>query len=79
MEYRYEPMKVQLKFEDKDFENLRAFEKAVRKQLGNNIYVGSESLCLYFKYPKELDAMLRPFPDKKQYEFELESTLPDQK
>jgi hypothetical protein len=72
-------MKVTLKFEEKDFENLRTFESAVKKQLGNNVYVGADSLCLYFDYPKELSAMLRPFPTKVQLEFELESSLPDKK
>lgn len=72
-------MKVTLKFEEKDFENLRAFDKAVKLQLGNNVYVGADSLCLYFEYPKELAAMLRPFPPQTQLEFELESSLPDKK
>lgn len=66
-------MKINLKFEEKDFENFRAFEKAIQKQLGNNIYVGTESLCLYFDYPKKLQAMIRPNPEEKQFEFELES------
>ena len=68
-----------LKFEDADFVNMRAFEKAVRKQLGPNVYVNSDSLCFYFEYPKALRAMLRPFPESKQYEFDLESSLPDEK
>lgn len=72
-------MKLNLKFEEKDFENMRAFEKAVKKQLGNNVYVGTNNLCFFFEYPKELTAMLRPFPPNKQLEFELESSLPDQK
>ena len=70
-------MKLQLKFKDGDFDNLRAFEKAVRSQLGSNVYVNSDSLCFYFDYPKELKAMLRPLPENKQYEFELDSSLPD--
>ena len=72
-------MQVQLQFNDEDFANMRAFEKAVRRQLGNNVYVGTDSLCLYFDYPRELSAMLRPFPPSKQYEFTLESSLPDDK
>ena len=69
-------MKLNLKFEKSDFESLRTFDKAVKKQLGNNTYVGTNSLCLYFNYPKELVAMLRPFPPTEQLEFELESSLP---
>lgn len=72
-------MKVHLKLEDADFQNLRAFEKAVKRQLGSNVYVGTDSLQVYFDYPKELVAMLRPFPATKQLEFDLESSLPDAK
>ena len=71
-------MKLHLTFEDKDFENMRAFDKAVKRQLGPNVYVGSDSLCFYFDFPKELSAMLRPFaPTGTQFEFDLESSLPD--
>jgi hypothetical protein len=71
-------MKLQLKFESTDFESLRTFEKAVRRQLGSATYVGSDSLCFYFDYPKQLSAQLRPFhPEPTQMEFELESSLPD--
>lgn len=72
-------MKIHLTFEDKDFENMRALDKAVKKQLGNNCYVGTNSLCMFFDYPKEMVAMLRPYPENKQYEFDLESSLPDSK
>jgi len=64
-------MTLKLQFVPKDFENFRAFEKAVNRQLGNKAYVGTDSLCLYFDYPPELKAMLRPFPPKEQLEFEL--------
>jgi len=75
-------MKLQLTFTEADFENMRAFDKAVKRQLGPNVYVGSDSLCFYFDFPKELSAMLRPFAPKEangQYEFNLESSLPDAK
>jgi len=72
-------MHLQLKFEEDDFANLRAFEKAVKKQLGTNVYVNSDSLCFYFEYPKALKLMLRPFPETKQFEFDLDSSLPDEK
>jgi hypothetical protein len=72
-------MKLHLTFEKSDFDNLRAFEKAVERQLGGNVYVGTNSLCLYFDYPKELTAMLRPFPPSEQLEFDLESSKPDRK
>jgi len=72
-------MKLNLKFNKEDFESLRSFEQSVKKQLGNNVYVGTNSLCFYFDYPKELVSMLRPFPEKEQFEFELESSRPDSK
>ena len=72
-------MKLNLTFKETDFESMRAFEKAVKQQLGQNVYVGTDSLCFYFDYPKKLVAMLRPNPADKQLEFELESSLPDKK
>jgi len=74
-------MKLHLTFEEKDFENMRAFDKAVKRQLGPNVYVGTDSLCFYFDFPNELSKMLRPFAPKAsgQFEFDLESSLPDAK
>jgi len=76
-------MKLHLTFEEKDFENMRSFEKAVKRQLGNNVYVGSDSLCVYFDYPRELALNLRPRTGTgttpTQLEFDLESSLPDQR
>ena len=68
-------MTINLKFNPEDFNSFKSFEKAVQKQLGNNIYVGTDSLCLYFDYPKELAAQLRPFAANKQLEFELISSI----
>ena len=72
-------MKLHLTFEEKDFVSLREFDKAVKRQLGTHTYVGTDCLCIYFDYPKELAAMLRPFSLVKQLEFDLESSLPDAK
>ena len=72
-------MKLELKFNDEDFTSMKSFEKAVKRQLGNHVYVGTNSLCVYFDYPKNLVSMLRPFPETKQLEFVLESSLPDGK
>ena len=72
-------MTLNLKFEEKDFETLRTFDKAVKRQLGENVYTGTDSLCLYFDFPKELVARLRPLYRGNQLEFELESSLPDKK
>jgi len=58
---------------------MRAFDKAVKRQLGPNVYVGTDSLCFYFDFPNELRAMLRPHPAQVQLEFDLESSLPDAK
>lgn len=69
-------MKLELKFKESDLENFQLFQKSVKRQLGNNVYVGTNSLCLYFDYPKELVDMLRPYPQTKQLEFVLESSTP---
>lgn len=66
-------MKIHLTFKESDFENMKSFDKAVKNQLGNDVYVGTDSLCLYFSYPKELSRMLRPYPEKMQLEFDVES------
>jgi len=52
-------MKVTLTFEKKDFATLREFGKALERQVGKS-YAGTDSFCLYFDYPKELAALLRP-------------------
>ena len=72
-------MTLNLKFEEKDFETLRTFDKAVKRQLGPNVYVGTDSLCFYFDYPSALVARLRPMYHGNQLEFTLESSLPDAK
>lgn len=69
-------MKLELKFNESDFDSFKSFEKSVKKQFGNKVYVGTNSLCLYFDYPKELVDMLRPYPQTKQLEFVLESSTP---
>lgn len=69
-------MKLELKFKESDLENFQLFQKSVKRQLGNKVYVGTNSLCLYFDYTKELSDMLRPYPQTKQLEFVLESSTP---
>lgn len=68
-------MKLNLTFEKADFESMRAFDKAVKKQLGPNVYTGTDCLCFYFEYPQTLKAMLKPYPPVEQLEFELESSV----
>ena len=72
-------MNINLKFEEKDFATLRTFEKAVKAQLGPNVYVGTNSMCFYFDYPSALVAMLRPYPANVQLEFVLESATVNSK
>lgn len=68
-------MKIHLEFNKEDFNSMRYLEQAVKKQLGNNVYIGTGSLCLYFPYTKTLTEMLRPYSPKKQLEFDLVSEL----
>lgn len=52
-------MKLTLTFEKKDFENLRKFGDALKRQVGDS-YAGTDSFSCYFEYPAELKALLRP-------------------
>ncbi len=72
-------MTLNLKFEETDFETLRTFDKAVKRQLGPNVYTSGDYLCFYFDFPKELSQRLRPHCPHNQLEFSLESSLPDAK
>jgi hypothetical protein len=54
-------MKLTLTLTKKDLESLRSLESAVKRQYGN-VYVGTNNFCVYFDYPKELCALLRPAP-----------------
>ena len=67
-------MKIALEFKEEDFKSMASFRKAVKNQLGSDIYVGTDNLCVYFDYPKTLIAMLRPYPKKVQLEFNLVSS-----
>ncbi|HOS16174.1 MAG TPA: hypothetical protein PKX15_04070 [Bacteroidales bacterium] len=70
-------MKLTLKFQDQDFETLRKFDSAVKRQLGPNVYVGTDYLCFYFDFPKKLSERLRPHAPKGELEVTLESSVPD--
>jgi hypothetical protein len=52
-------MKLLVELSEKDFENMRAFDKALNNQLGA-VYCGTNSMSVYFDYPPELCALLRP-------------------
>jgi hypothetical protein len=64
-------LSVSLKFTPKELEDFRGFEKAMKRQLGSDTYVGTDHCVVVIEYPKELKAMLRPFPEKLQYEFQF--------
>jgi hypothetical protein len=68
-------MKLHLTFQPSDFATMRTFDTAVKKQLGPNVYTGTDSLCFYMEYPPALKAMLRPNPANPQLEFDLESSV----
>lgn len=69
-------MTLNLNFVAEDFNSFKSFEKSVLKQLGKTVYVGTNSLCLYFDYPKELSDQLRPCCKPSQLEFTLDSSKP---
>ncbi len=60
---------VTLKFSEKDFKSFRDFENSMKRQLGQETYVGTDSCTVLVEYPNNLKAMLRPFPEKPQLEF----------
>lgn len=64
-------MKIKLELTESDFKDFRSFEKALKKRFGENTYVGTDSLVFSVEYPKELKAMLRPYPETPTYQFEL--------
>lgn len=70
-------MKINLKFHEKDFTNFRSFEASVKRQLGPTVYVGTDSLTFWFRYPKILAEQLRPTVKPAQLEFELTSENPE--
>ena len=60
---------MNLSFKPKDFKDFKSFERAVKAQMGERTYVGTDSMIIYVEYPAELKAMIRPFPAQEQYEF----------
>ena len=72
-------MKLNLKFQESDFDSFKSFEKSAKKQIGQDSYVGTDSLCFFFPYPKTLVERIRPYSPNKQLEFELNSCCPDKK
>jgi hypothetical protein len=62
---------MKLQFTERDFKSFSDFEKAVKRQLGDTTYVGTEHLVVKWEYPKVLKEMLRPYPKEFQSEFEL--------
>lgn len=72
-------MNVSLKFHEKDFTDFRSFEASVKRQLGPTVYVGTDSLTFWFRYPKALVERLRPSCPNNQLEFELTSENPEKK
>lgn len=66
-------MKLNLSFKEEDFFTLSTVEDAIRKQLGNNVYVGSQSLCVYLYFPANFADVFHSAPET--YECELKSSL----
>lgn len=64
-------MKLKLQFMQEDFADFKSFESAIKRQLGDDVHVGTDSLALYFRYPPAMVNMLRPYPE--QFSFEIES------
>lgn len=72
-------MKLNLLFTADDYKSLVLFEKAVRKQLGNDVHVGTQSLCVYLYFPSTFSNTFHfnaPLPNE-TYECELKSSIPN--
>ena len=73
-------MKIELKFEPKDFETFKNFESAIKRQVGNHVYIGSNSFCLYFDYTNDMCEKLRhPLPIVGETVATVESSRPEAK
>jgi len=68
---------VKVSFINKDFKSRRDFDNGVSRQMDKTATVLSSEfgwcVAYYFDYPKELTAMLQPFPKETKLDFELES------
>ena len=62
---------MKVTFTEKDFSELRKFQNAFNKKLGETAYVGTDYATLVVEYSSELKAMLRPFPSSQHFEFEV--------
>jgi len=74
---------VKLTFNEKDFKSRRDFDNGVARQMDKTATVLSSAfgwcVAYHFDYPKELMAMLQPFPKEPKFDFELESSVPEPK
>ena len=52
---------MKVTFTENDFKNLRKFQNAFNKNLGETAYVGTDYATLLVEYSPELKLMLRPF------------------
>jgi hypothetical protein len=52
-------MKLLVEVTEKELKNWRKFQDSLNAQLGN-VYVGTNSVCVYCDYPPELVALLHP-------------------
>ncbi len=62
---------MKVTFTEKEFSELRKFQNAFNKKLGETAYVGTDYATLVVEYSSELKAMLRPFPRNQFFEFEV--------
>lgn len=61
-----------MKFSEKEFSNLRNFQRRLEREFGENTtYVGTDYANVLVEYSTELKAMLRPLPPEQNFEFDL--------
>jgi hypothetical protein len=59
----------EVKFQDKDFDVLRKFQNKMNAVFGDSAYVGTTYAMVQLEYSPALNAMIRPYPPEKHFEF----------
>lgn len=62
---------MKVKFTQREFDKLRAFQDRMAKEFGETAYVGPDHAVVLVDYSPQLREMIRPMPKCNQFEFEL--------
>lgn len=62
---------MKLTFTQNEFDKLRTFQNRMNREFGDTAYVGTNNAVILVEYSPQLTAMLRPYPEISQFEYEL--------